>query len=1068
MKMPDVPLGEFARLARLHRLGLLDTSAEAVLDGFTSLAANATGMPIALISLLDAERQWIKAATGAPSGMALPRDLSFCKHAIEGEDSVFEVEDARLDPRFAGNPLVTGAAQVVHYAGVPLVMPEGERIGTLCVVDRAPGRLGPRERALLGELARNVVNVLLLREREQQQHKQVFSGAEALAEFAPVGMFWTDARGRIVHANGHWVSIMRLDSLCDGLDEGWASVIHPDDLDGLRRHWHAAVDARQSCTGTFRLRDCEQGRRRWVEFRAEPVPCADGATYAGAIVDITENMRLQEQLVEKNRLLQSIIDNLPCGLTVFDGALRHVASNERGRALVDLPDALFEGTDVTFEAIVTRLAERGDFGEGEVEELVRARLASLGTLQMRERVRADGTVIQIRDGVIPGGGVIVTYTDATAERRAAADLATSQRRLARAVDASRMGLWEYDLARQQFHFSEGWSALLALPALEAVLPEQALQSFMSLPELARMRDAHRQLLSGESERMDAEHEVMSNNGEPVWLHTMAEVSERDADGRAVRIVGTCKDITERRKAETALHAALETAAEASRAKSDFLATMSHEIRTPINGVIGLSQLLAHAQLPGTEAGYVSMIGSCGKSLLSLVDNILDFSKIEAGRMTVEPVETDLRQLLQEVGDVFAVRAAEKDIGFDLQIAPAVPAWVVADGARMRQVLLNLMGNALKFTAAGSFRLDVRVRRSAQGDRLAFAVRDSGIGISQVDQARLFTRFTQSDASATRKYPGTGLGLAISRQLAQLMGGDIELVSWPGLGSTFTLVVPLQEAAARPADPQVAPAPPAGRAGASILLVEDNVVNQVVARGLLATLGHTRVTLACNGLEALAACERERFDLVLMDCQMPEMDGLRATRLLRERGVDTPVVALTASAIQGDRERCLEAGMDDYLTKPIEPALLSEKLTAWLRESRRGTVASSSAPTAAATAGAQRDASQAFDRNALKERFFDDAELFAQCRAIFLRQTPAWLEEVGGCLETGDLPRARFLAHSVKGSAATVGAQALADCCRRLELCLEPETGDLAAGRAQLAQGRAALAAFTAASENVGA
>jgi PAS domain S-box-containing protein len=645
-----------------------------------------------------------------------------------------------------------------------------------------------------------------------------------------------------------------------------------------------------------------------------------------------------------------------------------------------------------------------------------------------------------------------TTVDVTATVLLERELQHKNRLLARALEASGLGLWEVDLRSGEVNVSPGWMRMLKVSSLPEVLQSDAATRFFPREELARLREGRRQLLKGEIAHLSLEHQMRAADGSLVWVLTEAEVSERGADGRALYVVGTSKDVTERKRADAELRHALQAADAASQAKSDFLATMSHEIRTPLNGVIGLTQLLAGAELPPMEKDSVGMIDSCAKSLLSLVDNILDFSRIEAGRLSLDVVPTDLVQLVREVADVFAVRAAEKGIRFDVRHDPAVPRWIAADPGRLRQILLNLLGNALKFTTEGGFSLQVSVDAAQQPARLCFQVFDTGMGISEADQARLFTRFSQVDASAIRVHNGSGLGLAISRQLAQLMGGDVTMVSRLGHGSTFTLAIPLK--AARAPVQAERPAAPVPREDVRILLAEDNEVNQLVAQRLLAKLGYPNVTVAFTGREAVEACRTTRFDLVLMDCQMPVMDGWDAARALRQQGMTAPIVAFTASATSGDRDRCLAAGMDDYLTKPVEMAVLADKLQRWLGEPAE-VPADADAPVEAGNALPD------FDATAVAERFYGDLELFQQAREIFLRQTRQQLASAAAISDALELTR---LAHRIRGSAATLGSARLAALCQRLEEGAQGMTAEEM--RSGVREAVALLDVFTAQSQGV--
>jgi TMAO reductase system sensor TorS len=397
-----------------------------------------------------------------------------------------------------------------------------------------------------------------------------------------------------------------------------------------------------------------------------------------------------------------------------------------------------------------------------------------------------------------------------------------------------------------------------------------------------------------------------------------------------------EEIDYAKRIEGELKQARDKAEEMSQAKGEFLANMSHEIRTPMNGVIGTLQLLEGTTLDSSQREYVHIAHKSADALLAILNDILDLSKIEAGKLSLESIPFDMRELVRDLVVLHSLKAEQKGIELNSDISDVMPDVVMGDPTRIRQILVNLITNALKFTSEGEVSIRISVpERTEEKVSLRIEVNDTGIGIPLDKQQQLFSAFTQADGSTTRKYGGTGLGLAIVRQLVEMMHGELGIESNVGEGSRFWFVVPLgvsqESLQTLSSKPQVEKQKLTGR----VLLVEDNPVNQMVARKMLEKLGLDSI-LAANGQQALDVLEKEMVDAVLMDCQMPEMDGFEATRQFRQReqasGANTlPVIAMTANVMEGDRERCLQAGMDDYLGKPVRMDELESTLRRWLVE-----------------------------------------------------------------------------------------------------------------------------------------
>jgi len=674
--------------------------------------------------------------------------------------------------------------------------------------------------------------------------------------------------------------------------------------------------------------------------------------------------------------------------------------------------------------------------------------------------------------------------DISERSRTEAELARSKEQLSLAIEGSGIGHWDWNIATGEMFFNERWAEVVGYTLEELAAPSAGLWRSLCHPDdMEQVAAALVRHFKGETPCIRVEARLRHKEGHYVWTATRGKVAQWDAGGRALRMAGTQLDISARKEAERTLrasNAALEEtnrqlvqaieranqlalqAERANAAKSQFLANMSHEIRTPMQGILGASHLLQETRLAPRQAHYLQTIKGSAGSLLGIINDILDFSKIEAGMLVIEQVEFPLQGVLRDLGEQFGPRVAERGLELRCTVDQAVPSRLVGDPLRLTQILNNLLGNAVKFTRHGFVSLAVTLAGRA-GDRveLEFTVRDTGLGIAAEHQAELFQPFKQVDGSTTRTYGGTGLGLAICRQLTTLMGGDIGCQSIPGAGSSFSFRLPFT--VPRPASQ---PAPPPGSSagtlapqfsGERILLVEDNEIIQMIALELLEHAG-LQVTVAANGQEALAELQARGFDLVLMDGQMPVMDGLAATRAIRALEqpdrARVPIVAVTADAMDQDVRASLAAGADGHLAKPFTPVEILATVARFIapRQPEPGGAEEpgGGAPGPGRGGGeAARHMTACLDQESGIRQIGGSRQLYLDLLHRFVDEyaaSPAQLEaEIG----RGNLAQAAITAHSVKGIAGVLAALPLQRAAAELE-------GALAGGGERVA---AALARF---------
>ena len=682
-------------------------------------------------------------------------------------------------------------------------------------------------------------------------------------------------------------------------------------------------------------------------------------------------------------------------------------------------------------------------------------------------------VISFADGSSRADNVLVSMIDISDLGRAEEALRRSEESLAQAQRIARLGNWDWNIETDELTWSDEIYRIFGLTPRQFGATYEAFVEYVHPADRQAVQAAvDRALETGEQYSID--HRILNSDGTQRTVHEEAEIF-LDEQGRPARMVGIVQDVTElyqvrtelelhrenletlvaertselelanrrlareveeRKFLEIEVRKAMEVATRAAEAKTVFLANMSHEIRTPMNGIIGMTELVLDTRLDKEQREYLELAHISAKSLLRILNEILDLSKIEAGAMEIEEMEFTPGEVVKHVAGILAHEAQAKNIPLSWEVAPAARRTYVGDPMRLRQVLLNLAKNAVKFTERGQVKILVADGGPLDLGRrqLEFAVEDTGIGIPEDQQERIFELFTQVDSSTARRYGGTGLGLGISRRLVGLMGGEIWVESEVGQGASFHFTVNLGDTD-RQAPVQVMrdegqPAVPAGAViHARVLLAEDNLVNRVLATNLMQKQGLT-VVCAGNGREAVERCLQGDFDLVFMDIQMPEMDGIEATRKIRahERttGTHIPIIALTAHAMKGDKERFLAAGMDDYVSKPVDTDKLVQLLTRYLKRSPDSASAVASVPVPEVVGA------DPIDLDELRQRAGGNEELVGELLETYRDELRRRVGEIRRALEEGSSSLLREAAHSIKGMSATISAKAVESVARSLE------------------------------------
>ncbi len=956
MKAP-IPDNERERLQALERCQILDTPPEESYDRLTRLAAQLFSAPISVVSLVDKDRQFFKSKVGLDL-TGTERDYAFCAHALL-QSEPFVVLDASRDPRFRDNPLVTGFPGIRFYCGAPITTPDNQAIGTLCVIDTEPRVEAPAALIRLlqdlaaqasGQIAQNqesrelqtISTELSHREIQLQQEKDLRRESDIRAELAleagQMGCWeWDAASRRSVFSP----FMLRLFGY-NGTDRTpcafqWMKHIHPEDRNSIRKLMRTAGSNNDAVGLHFRVLP-PGGELRWLavkgHYRRDAEGRLEGAN--GVCWDTTERRNSDEKLRASEEAFRGISEASPVGIFRADlhGYVNYV--NQRCVEIWALPEDRVLGA-----GWLSRIhpEDKASLIEGWIQANAEARpyqceyrlLLDDGTLRW---VHGMSSVLRDRDGIPIG--TVGTVDDITDRKRLDEQRHASEELTRKILESSADCIKILDLQGGLLSMSPGGQRALGITDLQPFLGVEYFSLWRSETDRHAAREAfHAATLGG---RGSFQGFFPNAEGELRWWDTVFSPI-LDRYGHPERILAISRDMSELRRAGTEQQRARELAEEANRAKSLFLANVSHELRTPLNGVLGMTEVLLGSGLNAQQTELTETVKQSGTALLALVNDLLDLSRVEAGKLDCKRLPFELKSTLNQTLSLSAPLAERKGLQLSIAYEEPLPNRVVGDCDRLRQILTNYLHNALKFTEKGG--VSVEVRQERKGGKLAelvIDVHDTGKGIPEEAQAHLFKPFRQVDESSTREHGGIGLGLAIASRIAETMGGSVGLTSRPGEGSTFWVRLPLvlPEDERQPSErngerDKTAPAD-ADRKQPKVLVAEDNTINQKVALHFLAKVGCTP-EIAADGSIAVRLFEQNKYDLILMDCQMPSLDGYEAARRIRQLEASwgqkrTPIIALTAHAMVGDRERCLDSGMDDYLSKPIALDSLRAMLAKW--------------------------------------------------------------------------------------------------------------------------------------------
>lgn len=938
MKKPEIPINETERLKELKSFEIFDTEEQEDFDFLTLIASKICKTPIALISLVDSNRQWFLSKQGLEL-REISRDVSFCSHTILNPNEIFLIENSNEDERFFDNPLVTGYPKIIFYAGVPLITKNGYPIGTLCVIKDKPSQLTFEQKNILKSLAKQVVILIeskrksLEQESLQLELKKNLTILEETQKANHIGAWELDIPTGVLT----WTEeVYRIHEVSFDFDYNKGNAIefyHPEDRPLVIKSLTNAIQKNLPFDIKCRFITAK-GNAKWVRSTGRKIR----TKLIGSFQDITDSKKIESELKQSIHELQEAQHNLK---KIKDFLTQTSSVARVGGWEFDIRTQTIEWTDSikeihevpfdyqpTLEGILSffTLESRDRLQEAVTKAIQNGTGYDL-TLQIKT---AKGNLIWTRgigNALFINGECVKlygTFQDINAQKKIEEELRESLNQVEMfrniiessgdcfyMVDLDNSGKMIYanEAAERHFQASKKQIYQWTIPDWDPNFTKD------NLAELIRMVEREKRL------HLESNHKLQDGSIVPVEI--TVNYLENSAGQKIA--YGWFSNISTRLEVQAELKKAKLEAEAASKAKSEFLANMSHEIRTPLNGVIGFTNLLWETSLTEIQRKHLGIVNSSANSLLAIINDILDFSKIEAGMMNLEIIQTDIHEIFSDSMDIVQYSADKKNIELLYNIDPNLPRFAKLDPMRLKQVLANLLGNAVKFTDSGEVELKVKYRELEKGKgKISISIRDTGIGITEEQKSKLFQSFSQADSSVTRKFGGTGLGLIISQMIANVMGSIIQVESQFGLGSIFSFDLELETEEDEPLDLQLI------STFEKCLIIDDNPNNQAILKQNLESWNIESISCS-NSIEALQVLKSHpNISLILCDYRMPHMNGLEIIKMIQEKFVFSKeniqfVLLYSSSDEDHFHKQCDELGIKLKILKPVKPLELFASL-----------------------------------------------------------------------------------------------------------------------------------------------